>query len=429
MRRTTGLTLLYAALRASGAFAQSVNDMITAVPQCALPCVVKGILGGNCPMTNITLLEDCVCTNNTVLAGLSNCVQTSCQFSDQITSGDLLMSMCAAYPKESRVNEVRTVALVALILSSTVVAARCTARLQLTGRLWSDDWTAIFATIILLGGAGLELASANLGFGLHFWDVYVTKAARLLQMFYTVEIFYTWVKLIAKASVIFLYMRVFPARWFRLACYACLSYCCISLMIFTFVVAFQCTPVEAIWNRFVVGKCLNVNAIGYSGAVLSVVEDLVLILLPIPELRKLQISGRKRVGVGLMFALASFAMITSMIRLKYLVQFSKTLDSTFDNVDAIVWSMIELTCIIVCGSLPPLRPWFGKLIPSIETIKSVSWPGARSRSKSNPSNPRYDESTDKRQSHGVSEDKESNTTTSDEYPLKPLDHRSMWSEP
>ncbi|KAK6073285.1 hypothetical protein SCUP515_06897 [Seiridium cupressi] len=283
MRRTTGLTLLYAALRASGAFAQSVNDMITAVPQCALPCVVKGILGGNCPMTNITLLEDCVCTNNTILASLSNCVQTSCQFSDQVTSGNLLMSMCAAYPKESRVNEVRTVALVALILSSTVVAARCTARLQLTGRLWSDDWTAIFATIVLLGGAGLELASANLGFGLHFWDVYVTKAARLLQMFYTVEIFYTWVKLIAKASVIFLYMRVFPARWFRLAC----------------------TPVEAIWNRFVAGKCLDVNAIGYSGAVLSVVEDLVLILLPIPELRKLQISGRKRVGVGLMFALAS----------------------------------------------------------------------------------------------------------------------------
>lgn len=215
------------------------------------------------------------------------------------------MTMCAAYPKESRVQELRNVAIVALVLSSVVVTARCVARVQMTGRLWSDDWTAIFATIILMGGAGIVLASADLGFGLHFWDVYVSKATRLLQMFYTIEIFYTWVKLIAKASIIFLYMRVFTARWFRWACYACLAYCCISLTIFTFIIAFQCTPVEVIWNRFITGKCLDVNAIGYSGAVLSVVEDLVLIVLPIPELRKLQISGRKRIGVGLMFALAS----------------------------------------------------------------------------------------------------------------------------
>lgn len=256
-------------------------------------------------MDNITLLESCVCTNNTLMSGLSTCVQTSCDFNDQVTSGNLLMTMCAAFPIESRVQDVRTVAIVALVLSSTIVTARCIARFQLTGRLWSDDWTAIFATIILLGGAGLELASANLGFGLHFWDVYVSKAARLLQMFFTVEIFYTWIKLIAKASIIFLYMRVFTARWFRFACYACLGYCFLSLTIFTFVIAFQCTPVEAVWNRFISGKCLDVNAIGYSGAVLSVVEDLVLIVLPIPELRKLQISGRKRIGVGLMFALAS----------------------------------------------------------------------------------------------------------------------------
>jgi hypothetical protein len=215
------------------------------------------------------------------------------------------MSMCAAYPTESRVHEVRTVALVAIIVTSAVVAARCVARFQMTGRLWSDDWTAIVATIIILGGSGLELAGADLGFGLHFWDVEASKATKLLQIFYTIEIFYIWVKLIAKASIIFLYMRVFTTRWFQLACYGCLVYCCLSLIIFTFIVAFQCTPVEAIWDRFSSGTCFDVNAIGYSGGVLSVVEDLVLILLPIPELRKLRISGRKRIGVGLMFALSS----------------------------------------------------------------------------------------------------------------------------
>ncbi|KAF7520463.1 hypothetical protein G7054_g12746 [Neopestalotiopsis clavispora] len=427
--RTTGFSFFLAAMLARNVVGQSVADMISAVPECALPCVVQGVLGGSCPMTDVKLLEDCICTNNTLMAGLSSCVQTSCDFADQVTSGNLLMTMCAAYPKESRVDEVRIVAIVALALSSAVVTARCIARVQMTKRLWSDDWTAIFATIILLGGAGLELASANLGFGLHFWDVYVTKATRLLQMFYTIEIFYTWVKLIAKASIIFLYMRVFTARWFRRACYGCLAYCAISLTIFTFVIAFQCSPVEGVWNRFISKKCLDVNAIGYAGAVLSVVEDIVLICLPMPELRKLQISGRKRIGVALMFVLASFATVTSMIRLKFLVQFSTTLDSTFDNVDAIVWSTIELTCIIVCGSLPPLRPWFGKLIPSINTIKSISKAGARSRSKSNPSNPRSGNMTDQSQSRTYPEDKEMRSPSSDEYPLAPMDHKKIWNEP
>lgn len=256
-------------------------------------------------MTNITIVEDCVCTNNTIMSTLSTCVQTSCGFNDQIISGNLLQEMCATYPKESRVHELQVVGIVALVLSPVIVAARCIARFQMTGKLWSDDWTAIVATTILMGGSSLVLASADLGFGLHFWDIYVSKATQLLQMFYSIEILYTWVKLLAKASIIFLYMRVFTARWFRWACYGCLTYCCMSLVIFTFVLAFQCTPVEAVWNRFVMGKCVDVNAVGYIAAVLSVIEDLVLIALPMPELRKLQISSQKRIGVGLMFALAS----------------------------------------------------------------------------------------------------------------------------
>ncbi|KAI1839207.1 hypothetical protein JX266_014582, partial [Neoarthrinium moseri] len=48
-------------------------------------------------------------------------------------------------------------------------------------------WTAILATVFLVVGAGLELASAELGFGMHFWDVDVRNATKLLQMFYVVE--------------------------------------------------------------------------------------------------------------------------------------------------------------------------------------------------------------------------------------------------
>lgn len=43
----------------------------------------------------------------------------------------------------------------------------------------------------------------------------------------------------------------------------------------------------------------------YAGAVLSIVEDLVLVALPIPELKKLNLSRKKRIALILMFAMGS----------------------------------------------------------------------------------------------------------------------------
>ncbi|PSR82139.1 hypothetical protein BD289DRAFT_412328 [Coniella lustricola] len=362
MRSEALLTILLACSIVGTTVAQSIADLLAELPSCGLPCIEAGVISAACSVTNTTLLEGCLCTNNTALSSMSTCVQTSCQFSDQVTTVGLLTTTCADYPIPSRVNDIRAAAAAALALSVVVVSMRCAARVHRTGRMWSDDWTAAIAALLLAVGASLELASAQLGFGLHYWDVAVANATVLLQMFYALEIIYTWIKLLAKASIVVLYMRVFPSRPFHMACYACLCYCCLSGISFSFAIAFQCQPVSAVWNRFIDGKCLDVNAIGYAGAVLSIFEDIVLVLLPIPELRKLQISSKQRAGVGLMFGLASFATITSIIRLNYIVQFSNTYDTTYDDVNTVVWSMIEATCIIVCGSLPPLRPWVGNLL-------------------------------------------------------------------
>lgn len=45
-----------------------------------------------------------------------------------------------------------------------------------------------------------------------------------------------------------------------------------------------------------------------------------------------------------------------MVRLKFLVHLSFTSDVTWDNVDVINWSLVEVSCAILCASLPALRP-------------------------------------------------------------------------
>lgn len=124
-------------------------------------------------------------------------------------------------------------------------------------------------------------------------------------MFYVAQILYILVQVFAKVAIVMLYLRVFTTPWFKWACWAFVAFMFGHGTIFALLIFFQCIPVAAVWDRFLSSRCLNVNAVGWAGAVLSIIEDIVLMILPIPELMKLQITGRKRTGVGIMFSIAS----------------------------------------------------------------------------------------------------------------------------
>ena len=76
------------------------------------------------------------------------------------------------------------------------------------------------------------------------------------------------------------------------------------IFVFVIVTAFQCIPVRIAWEKWDgehTGKCLSLNALGWASASLNIVLDLIVIVLPIRELKNLAISRRRKVGVMLMF--------------------------------------------------------------------------------------------------------------------------------
>jgi hypothetical protein len=74
---------------------------------------------------------------------------------------------------------------------------------------------------------------------------------------------------------------------------------------FVIVLIFQCQPISSIWDRTITGKCVDLTAVGYSGAVFSIVEDLVILVLPISELNTLSFTMKKRISLMLMFSIGS----------------------------------------------------------------------------------------------------------------------------
>ncbi|KAF6823977.1 integral membrane protein [Colletotrichum plurivorum] len=353
---------------------QTLTGLISQVPDCALPCIITGLPKGGCKLTSVSAITDCLCPNIDIQADLSMCVQQSCFFTDQTRAAALQTNLCVAYPKPSRAKEARNIAIALSALTFPVVLLRCVSRWLATKRLWWDDWMVVIATIFLAGMAAVQIAGTTMGFGLHYWNVDPAASTRLIQLFYAGQLLYILVQVCAKISILLLFSRVFAAsKWLQQATKIFIAFLVLHGATFLLIVVFECTPISSTWdltnpNR----KCLDITAIGYSGAGFSIVEDFAILLLPIPELIRLQLTTKRKFGLGFMFSLGSFACITSMVRLKFLIKIATTFDVTWDNVDIIVWSLVEVFCAILCASLPALRPLLQTLRGRMTTKDSSS---------------------------------------------------------
>lgn len=110
---------------------------------------------------------------------------------------------------------------------------------------------------------------------------------------------------LAKFSILLLYLRIFPNPKFRRIVQVCMAWQFCHTLAFLFGDMFQCVPVDAVWMPQRAGKCLDFNAFSFAGAGLSIFEDIVITLLPISELKGLNLTLRKRIALCLMFALGS----------------------------------------------------------------------------------------------------------------------------
>ena len=195
---------------------------------------------------------------------------------------------------------------------------------------------------------------------------------------------------IIKVSILFFYLRVFPRRYFRIQCWLVLGFCLITTVVFALVSVFQCQPVSYVWNKDVrPGKCLNYNTVAWFHAGMNILQDIIIVVLPIQELRTLQLSFRKRLGLYAMFGVGSMLVtlpyihsglrrlfrqrifadlndsvsvcVLSMVRLNSLKTFGLTADPTWDNVPTTFWSTLETTTAFVAACMPALRAGFVNL--------------------------------------------------------------------
>ncbi|KAF4630000.1 hypothetical protein G7Y89_g8141 [Cudoniella acicularis] len=361
--------------------AKAANNsyVLAEIPLCSIAC--SGLLlDAGCDLSN---MSQCLCTNNVLQKELAICLMTSCNTTELTIATTIFQDdICSDAPHQSRSAEIIRYTIIHAVITIIFVVMRIISRRLVSRSFCLDDWAVVVSAILVVPTVGIVTFNASHGFGQHFWDIPPGNIILLRQLYYASQILYVVNLASSKFSILLLYHRIFVNVRFRLFLNITICWMVFYTFAFLMAVTFQCLPVNIVWDTLASGKCVNSQALIYTGAALGILEDLIIMVLPISELRHLNLDRRKRVGLCLLFALGSFASITSMIRLKFIIHFGNSIDSTWDNVDVVIWSNIETYTALICACLICMRPLLMRVIsfcfPSLITLKE----------KENPNRPR-----------------------------------------
>lgn len=99
-----------------------------------------------------------------------------------------------------------------------------------------------------------------------------------------------------------MFMRIFPSRKFRFACIGAITLSTAWILMTILAGLLVCNPPEKNWNPDAPGYCGNQTAAFVAVGVVDVLNEICLLVLPLPMLFKLHLSQRYRVALSCVFS-------------------------------------------------------------------------------------------------------------------------------
>ncbi|TWU77311.1 hypothetical protein ED733_004934 [Metarhizium rileyi] len=221
--------------------------------------------------------------------------------------------------------------------------------------LWWDDYLVMFSTVWNWAVVGIGFAMFVEGVGYHADAVGALAVADISKWLLVTEVVYVWNLCWTKLSLLCMYYRIFRLPRFKrhvlcAGAFVVTWAACVSLL-FTFI----CVPVEKLWRPDVEGRCVSELGVWLANAGSTILSDMVILLLPMPQVWKLQLRTLEKLGLTLVFGLGFFAVFASSFRVWVLFHYSKH-DVSYTLAPLLAWSDIEMSAGIISACLPTMRP-------------------------------------------------------------------------
>jgi hypothetical protein len=140
------------------------------------------------------------------------------------------------------------------------------------------------------------------------WTVPYDNVIAFVRYFYVMEIIYFAQVPMLKMTLLAFYLRIFPGVLIKRLLWGTAAFNVLFGIAFVFAGIFQCTPVSYYWDQWsgeAHGICVDINALGWSNAAISISIDFWMLAIPLSQLRQLNLHWKKKIGVALMFCVGT----------------------------------------------------------------------------------------------------------------------------
>ncbi|OHE94022.1 CFEM domain-containing protein [Colletotrichum orchidophilum] len=386
MRFSLSLAFLVSALLAVAAEAQNGSAILNAVaqlPTCAVTCILSAVKDSPCGLTNTT----CICNDSKFESTTESCITGACSIKDTLHAKAVFETTCDKPVRDHSAEYVR-LTWVLLGLTTFVVAARLIYKYFSSAQLGLDDLFTFLAYLAVLPSFIINLVGIlPAGLGKDIWTLTPHQIESFGYWFYIVEPMYFVQMGLVKMAILCFYMRIFDRTGLGKLLWGTAAFNAVNTFVFLMVGIFQCTPIHYYWTRWDGehrGTCININAVPWANAIISIVLDLWILYLPLSRIRTLNLHWWKKLAVTLMFCVGTFVTVVSILRLQSLVRFANSLNPTWDQFDIAFWTCLEVPTGIICCCLPAIRliliqvfpKLFGMLTKRYDTPKYAGSPSS-----------------------------------------------------
>ncbi|KAH6857044.1 hypothetical protein B0I37DRAFT_89178 [Chaetomium sp. MPI-CAGE-AT-0009] len=241
------------------------------------------------------------------------------------------------------------------VLAVVSVALRLLSRHLKGQKLWWDDYMIIFSLLWNFAVVGFIFAMHSAGMGIHADHVSMDSIVLMAKFLVVAEILYIFNLVWTKLAILLMYYRIFRFPYFKKMAYGIGGFVVAWCITCTFLFIFICVPVEKLWYPDLPGHCIDQVGTWIANAASTILTDVIILLLPIPQVWKLQLRKPEKIGVTIAFCLGFFVVFASAYRFSVLFSYTNS-DPSYSLAPTVGWTAIEMSAGIVSACLPTIGP-------------------------------------------------------------------------
>ncbi|OAQ67690.2 hypothetical protein VFPPC_04045 [Pochonia chlamydosporia 170] len=275
-------------------------------------------------------------------------------------------------PDGNRVAELRSTTTILLVLAPVFVVLRFWARSSTNTRYGRDDWMMVVALAFVFVLGALNYSAIAHGLGKHIHTLPLHDAIAFFKILFAFECIYITAVMAIKLSILEMYTRIFglSSRMFNISAIIIASTIVTWWTSILAVCIFQCNPIKKAWLPWIEGTCINLKGSFIGNAIPNILTDVVMLCMPVRQVWKMHIALLQKLSLCFMFLLGGFVLFASVYRFTTLMQFD-TRDTTWTLATACTWCIVEVSCGVISGCLPTLRPLTVKVSHKFGRLASI----------------------------------------------------------